>query len=101
MKSSLLCLVFVAVADAFTTPMSNNKMVSSAAGRMTSSSRVFSTFRDQEKDYEPVVEEHADGSKYFNSISVVSTAFWLLSSTAANAAGPDWGKLFRELRVQP
>jgi len=81
----------VAVADAFTGPMSNNKMVSSAAGRMTSSSRVFSTFPDQEKDYEPVVEEHVDSSKYFNSISAVSTAFWLLSSEAANAAGPDWG----------
>jgi hypothetical protein len=97
MKFSLLSLLLLPVADAFTTPM--NSKVSFAVDRSSCSSRMFSTFQDQEKDQKSVIEVSVKDSKYLNSVSAASAALCLLSSEVANAAGPDWGKIFRDLRL--
>lgn len=92
MKFSLLCLVFAAAADAFTTPMNNNKASFKAIDRTaTSRMSIFSTVKDQEQEREPIIEAPAEDSKSFNPLPAVTAALCLLSSEAANAAGPDWG----------
>ena len=101
MKLSLLSLVLLPVADAFTTPMiANDKRVSTRFGRISASSRTFSMAQDQDHDQKPAIEENVKESKYMNSLSAVSATLCLLSSEVANAAGPDWGKIFKELLVR-
>lgn len=101
MKFSLLSLVLLPVADAFTAPIITYKgiLFPSGIARIPSDSGVFSAVQDQDHDHELIVEENTKGSKYINSISAITASYCLLGSEVANAAGPDWGKIFRKLLV--
>lgn len=91
MKFSLLCLVFLPVADAFTTTTISHSKLSAGAERIEFGSRVFATIPDQDQEGKQIVEEPLKDPKIANSISALSATLCLLSSDVANAAGPDWG----------
>ncbi len=99
MKLSLLCLAFLPVTNAFTTPTSTSSGVSSGIGRSPSTSRIFSSVQSQDDEPKPIVEENMKDSKAINSISAASATLCLLSTEVANAAGPDWGEIFSILLV--
>lgn len=89
MKFSILSLLLLPVADAFTNPI--NSKVSFAVDRSSRGSRMFATVQEEEEDQKPVINVSVKDSKYLNSVSAASAALCLLSSDVANAAGPDWG----------
>lgn len=91
MKLSLLCLAFLPLTGAFTTPTITSKGVSSGIGRSPSTSRTFNSIQDQDDEPKAIVEENMKDSKAINSISAASATLCLLSAEVANAAGPDWG----------
>lgn len=99
MKLSLLCLAYLPLTAAFTTPTITSKGVSSGIGRSPFTSRTFISIQDQDDEPKAIVEENMKDSKAINSISAASATFCLLSAEVANAAGPDWGKIFRVLAV--
>jgi hypothetical protein len=68
----------------------------SAIDRLGHGSRMFASVQDQEKDQQQTIEVSAKSPKCLNSLSAASAALCLLSSDVANAAGPDWGKIFWE-----
>lgn len=99
MKLSLLCLAFLPVTNAFTTPTITSSGVSSGIGGSVYTSRIFSSVQSQDDEPNAIVEENMENSKAINAISAASATLCLLSSEVANAAGPDWGKIFRILLV--
>ena len=99
MKLSLLCLAFLPLTGAFTAPAITSKGVSAGIGRSPSTSRTFFSVQDQDDEPKAIVEENMKDSKAINSISAASATLCLLSAEVANAAGPDWGKIFRVLVI--
>ena len=99
MKVSQLCLILLPVAHAFTTPVLTTRGVSSGVGKIATSSSIFSSIQDEDNECKPIVEENVKDATAINSISAVSATLCLLSSEVANAAGPDWGKIFPILLV--
>lgn len=88
MKISFLFLAIVTASDAFVAP-TNICKASLKPIESTVSTRIFSSENDQENF--PIPEVPTDGSKSFNPLPAATVALCLLSSTAASAAGPDWG----------
>lgn len=88
MKISFLFLAIVTASDAFVAP-TNICKVSLKPIDSTFRTRIFSSGNDQENF--PIPEVPAEGSKSFNPLPAATVALCLLSSTAASAAGPDWG----------
>jgi hypothetical protein len=89
MKISFLFLAIVTASDAFVAP-TNICKASLKPIDSTFRTRIFSSENDQENF--PIPEVPAEGSKSFNPLPAATVALCLLSSTAASAAGPDWGK---------
>jgi hypothetical protein len=91
MKLSSFFFLYLSASDAFTVPPVNNKVYITSVVKTSSNSRIFSTSNDRELDFEPIAEKNGVDSLGFNPFPAATAAFILLSSEAANAAGPDWG----------
>ena len=95
MKLSIIGAIYLSATDAFTAPMNYNKASIKTIGRTAHNVRVFSALKDHDQESAPTIEVHdAKETIAFNPLPAATAAFCLLSSKAANAAGPDWGKIF-------
>eukprot|EP00532_Pseudo-nitzschia_australis_P003611 CAMPEP_0168195328 /NCGR_PEP_ID=MMETSP0139_2-20121125/19778_1 /TAXON_ID=44445 /ORGANISM="Pseudo-nitzschia australis, Strain 10249 10 AB" /LENGTH=292 /DNA_ID=CAMNT_0008119137 /DNA_START=122 /DNA_END=997 /DNA_ORIENTATION=+ len=92
MKLSIIGVICLSAADAFNAPMSYNQASVKTIGKTAHNVRVFSALKDHDQDSEPTIEINDDKETIaFNPFPAATAAFCLLSSEAANAAGPDWG----------
>lgn len=93
--SSFLCFTLLAAADvtvtAFTACINNNKasLKRTEPGVAYRTSTLSSVREGQ--DYAPPTKVASEGASSFNPLPVGMASLCLISSTAANAAGPDWG----------
>jgi hypothetical protein len=94
MKVSFLLFTLLASADAFSTPRAAQVSVVSSPltnNNVRTKTTIYALNHDDNQD---LFKEANKDSESFDPIPALTAALITFSSTAANAAGPDWGKSF-------
>ena len=98
MKVSFLLFSLLASADAFSTPRAahqvsvmSSPLTKNNIRTMTTTTTIYALNNDDNQD---LLEETTKDSESFDPIPAITAALITFTSTAANAAGPDWGKTY-------